>query len=86
MTHFVTSLDAGLLEAYRNDLRQRYVELGDTQHYYGSPTTPVLLHLAEWVDDLSVNHRGLFDLIVLRSTCSPRGAASQPEVAAVPAL
>lgn len=68
ISHFVTSLDAGLLETYRVGLCQRYVELGETQHYYGSPTTPVLLDLAEWADDLSLNRPDLFEMILLRST------------------
>ena len=68
VSHFVTSLDAGLLETYRVGLCQRYVELGETQHYYGSPTTPVLLDLAEWADDLSLNRPDLFELILRRET------------------
>lgn len=76
VSHFVTSLDAGLLETYRVGLRQRYVELGETQHYYGSPTTPVLLNLAAWADDLSLNRPDLFEMILRRSFAGAPAATS----------
>lgn len=65
-THFIASLDAGLLECYRLALHQRYVELGEERLYYGSPTRPVLLDISEWATSIGEHRPDIYSQVVLR--------------------
>ena len=65
-THFIASLDSGLLDCYRLALQQRYVELGEERLYYGSPTRPVLLDIAEWATSIGEHRPDIYSQVVLR--------------------
>ncbi|AWS43639.1 alanine racemase [Streptosporangium sp. 'caverna'] len=60
-THWLASIDAGLLEAIRTAYGVSFVELGSAQDYYGSPTVPVLLDLRELVMRLSPMHQTMLE-------------------------
>ena len=64
VTHVIASIDDGLLEVFRTQFMFRFVDLGPSQDYYGSPTTPALLDIpatgALLADHLPDLHRQVF--------------------------